>query len=537
MKQLIPIFTTLLIAILSVGVQGETSVDAHSLSIDNGKINFYITNLGGDEAEIHYTLMVAGSIIQEADITIAPHSETFVEKSYAFTPGVHNIRIEVYSNETLIDYEELIHHVLTPYACHNPYGVEGQWRCNCNTREYFVCREGNWRKTSESKDDFCFNCGDQCGPKINAYCAGTPAHTFYGYTCTKGFTDTYRCVAGVLERLYQHYDCRTEWVEVKECALGCRNEKECNPECIEGWVCTPEGNLLYRNSNCTYSDTRICEYGCNNGVCRPPCGVEITVFDYENNLLENEMTQVYVEVTNAGKEANTITLEFFVDGKSAGTYTKKVGRNEIIRKTFYYQTGKEGFRSILVKAETENGCEDMESARVTVNTLKKKEPIRIPSEENKKPTVHTDVAFHPDTISIEKFTSRAIEIEISSETEQTFLITVSGVPKDWVNFDSQIILQENSQKTVYIYLTGKETGTHEVHIRVIATQQGLIFEKTIKLFVAPPEKGPSETSSYADISDVYFAFLIVSLLIVTTSFIVFKGYIKTKPIAIGPKGL
>ncbi len=196
-------------------------------------------------------------------------------------------------------------------ACQNPYGQEGDGRCDYSLRQYLICSAGSW--ICQGQSSYCSNC-NHCGDGM-CNCDETyincPADC--KPNCDEGWLTEYRCYGNYRQRKYQHEDCSIEWKTVETCQYGCENNEckepnicsdpnhpeycyqcdhvgdgicncgetyqtapmDCRPECDDGWLsdyrCHDDWvQRKYQYSDCSidWVNLEYCEYGCENNHCQ-----------------------------------------------------------------------------------------------------------------------------------------------------------------------------------------------------------------------------------------------------------------------------
>ena len=69
--------------------------------------------------------------------------------------------------------------------------------------------------------------GDTCTYPQCSYVNGADIE-IWGYPCTPGYLDEYRCSGNYRQRKFQYADCSTVWINYEYCDYGCSNGR-CNP--------------------------------------------------------------------------------------------------------------------------------------------------------------------------------------------------------------------------------------------------------------------------------------------------------------------
>lgn len=207
------------------------------------------------------------------------------------------------------------------------------------------CTPGN-KKCESNIVKECRKQDDGCTTYYNVeYCSDS------GKTCENGYCTGQRCTIGWKcynsdAKGYQNSDC--SWSNVEYCDGGCSGggcieecENQCTygqrqcygtsgykvciikigdcyqwayndcptgtkcvngncilqPKCTEGWACKDSYNKGYKNPDCTWSNVAYCDYGCENGACKPKkCTPETSCTNpYKQKTLNADCTVGYTD--------------------------------------------------------------------------------------------------------------------------------------------------------------------------------------------------------------------------------------------------
>ncbi|TAL48172.1 hypothetical protein EPN87_01160 [archaeon] len=143
--------------------------------------------------------------------------------------------------------------------------------------------------------------------------------------CTPQFLNTYQCLGGQLQQLYQGANCNTQWMTSQNCVSGCYSPSQSVGYCLGGVVqpqpvgyiqpsgCQAQytGNYFcaddflarkYQESDCSVG-TRIQQYcvnGCLEGNCLPPAGKSSVQLNSVYTAAACDVTAMDFKIKNNG---------------------------------------------------------------------------------------------------------------------------------------------------------------------------------------------------------------------------------------------
>ncbi len=413
----------------------ECGVDVYGLNVVNRNVVANVRNTGNWLELVTYNLSLNNNEALTGSVVVEP-DKTFTFDDYRLGTGNYKIRFTAETDCFSSDYErmEYSYTELTEYTCKNPYGIEGQNMCDHINKRVLVCDDGDWEECDLIYEYNCLMPG----------------------TCRTGYLDSYMCEGDWLQKERQNDDCSREWVNYIKC-----------------------------------------EHGCSSGACRTyeqyledhgRCDIRIASVDYSNNLMEDEEAYITVVIGNTGERRTEVSLKFKLDGKTEGSYSQPLGPGQDFTKRFYY-TPEAGTHSVSLIAD--GGC-DSDNANLVVNALKRVEYThKEPEPDVFRP--ETRVTIVPDSLDIEQYKAKIIEVGIQTSKPQLFELTVSGVPSDWLGYERYHEV-EGFEKA-HIYVSPKALGSYEISVRVEAQGEDYSESSTIDLFVAG---GSAETRAVYD---------------------------------------
>ncbi|MCX6814887.1 MAG: hypothetical protein NTY20_04540 [Candidatus Aenigmarchaeota archaeon] len=146
------------------------------------------------------------------------------------------------------------------------------------------------------------------------------------------------------------------------------------------------------------------------------------------------------------------------------------------------------------------------------------------------PSLPTAVSIYPSSVDTCLCDAKFITINIHNSVEQVFTIQVSGVPGEWVSYQSQTIVKQGDRQ-LYVYAGPKELGTHNIKIRVTAGTERKDYEQDVSIYTAPcPEKPPQDggiTGSLIEAAKSPIFWIV--LIIVVGVVVIFIGATRLKP--------
>jgi hypothetical protein len=349
------------------------------------------------------------------------------------------------------------------------------------------------RKTIQ--ETFYFGSGDDyyVKVKVTSDCGSTDWESVYhqpGGACTARYLDEYKCEGLWRMRKYQNSDCSTLWINVESCPQGC------------------------------YSGS------CSPYPPYPPygqCGVSIQRFDYQANVAGNQAASIWLEARNTGTVTESVTLSLFVDGQLTGSYPATVTPGATSLRLFYYYPVP-GTHQVQVKAETNCGSTDTRTATITASGQVQPAPQPTP--------MQTSVSIYPSSADTSFCESKFITINVHSAKAQVFTIQVTGIPPEWVSYQSQNTLQAGEDRNLYIFAGPKELGLHQMKITVKAESENLVYSQDVSVYTAPCQQTaePQGTGGITGMLEaVQSPWLWVVLIIVAAGIVIFLGTRRLKP--------
>lgn len=489
------------ISTVSVGAQyynGICDISITSLTANNDNINFVIKN-NGDDTQIKYWIYVNNRLINDNVLNIGAGEDFRIHRDYNFRDGSNVIRVDVRSNCGDFDSRTISHSVDFDDRNFCYDGYLNTYRCNGDRLQRMY--QNNFCDTKWVTVQTCsYGCSyNKCN--LNYYDYDPYPNSDRYRVCYSGDVWMYS-YSGT--RLYKYSDCDYG------CSYGyCENTNVFR--CDAKWTCFGD-NKAYITPYCDIKSTTFCPSGCTNGQCNSEigyqinydsrtCGVLIGSFDYKNNLEPGKLADVQVEVVNTGNQRDSISLELFVNGvrKTSLTFSLDSGQRAI--KTLYYTTIS-GNNKINAIARSTCGSSDSISGNVFVYT-DGTDAITVCNNNNVcdagenadncprdcfivDPVV-TSVQIIPTSLDTKQFKAKIIVVDIKSAIDQNFIISVDGVPDEWLTFEDVVdveIIDGSYQDTSYIYVYPLEIGRYNIDVRVHSMDENKDFIKTIDLFVA-----------------------------------------------------
>ena len=316
---ILAVIALVLLAVSSLAQSAECELDVYGAEVEGNVISGYVKNTGIAPQAVSYTVNVNGGTVSEGGVTLDPDEEYRVEHYHSFLPGSHYVKLEASSECGAHDYDSETHLVLESYSCTNPYGLEGENRCDYSSQRYLVCQDGCWLTLAQNTADYCFNCGTGiCGDGI-VNCGETVQSCPEDYTCERGYLDNYKCDGDWLQREYQYEDCSTKW-----------------------------------------KDYERCRYGCSSGECESrdkECRLRMD-YDYESYVNEDsDIVYVFtIEVRNTGESRELVELDVYLDGEHEEEFSFELKEDGYREETVYlYDLEDSEEYGIELRAEAECG--------------------------------------------------------------------------------------------------------------------------------------------------------------------------------------
>jgi hypothetical protein len=313
--------------------------------------------------------------------------------------------------------------------------------------------DGEWDSIEES---FSFYLSDSlvkvratadCGASDTEYAR---SDGYYDGMCQNKYLNEYRCSGSWLQRKYQYTDCSTIWVNSEYCSSGC-----------SGSSCIGTGQ----------------------------CGVSIQRFEYQTSIVAGNAAYVTLEARNTVSSSETITLSLWVDGQLKDSFSSTVSQGMNLMRTFYYYPTA-GTHQILAKAETNCGSSDTRTAAVSVMQSGQPSPYPYPTPTpTPTPSLPTAVSIYPSSLETSLCSAAFVTIDIHNSVEQVYTIQVSGVPSDWVSYQSQNIVKAGDRQ-LFVYVEPKEVGTHSISVTVTAGTERKTYQQDVSIYTAAPAAQP-----------------------------------------------
>ncbi|MBL7206535.1 MAG: hypothetical protein ISS36_02970 [Candidatus Aenigmarchaeota archaeon] len=481
MRKTFAVFTLIVLTILlSPGVLADhvgCEIDVYGLTVWDSEISANIKNTGTHDGQIiDYTIYVDDVEVGSGNITLDSGEVKRVSMEYPFSRERYDVGIAVESSCGAWDSEVMIHYILEGYSCKNPLGREGETRCDSSTQSFLQCLGGRWESIAKGDGDYCYLC-DACGDGVRN-CGETPDNC--PVDCRKspdckifkGFLMNYRCEGNILQREFQDGCGSTNWVSIKECENGC------------------EAGLCLSGRDADDEDDEDDER----------CGIDIKRVDYDTYVTKGEDNRIVVTLENMVSEREDVDVYFYVDGKKEDIRSFSLDGKSGTVLTFIYSLSAEGLHNLKISAIASRGmCSEGD---FTTLNIKSRKPVEFPTEildvinftmpdpepePKPKPWAkETAVMIYPSEIDSNMYDGDVMRIEITSKIPQKFYIRMSGVPNGWIDYPTEVNVDET--KTVYAYVKSREYGKYTIHVNVIAYKEAKSFESYIPLFVLKAEE-------------------------------------------------
>jgi hypothetical protein len=125
--------------------------------------------------------------------------------------------------------------------------------------------------------------------------------------------------------------------------------------------------------------------------------------------------------------------------------------------------------------------------------------------------------------------SKFITINIHSSKDQVFTIQASGIPSQWLSYQSQTIVKEGDRQ-LFIYVGPKEPGTWTLSIKVRAEGDSKEYTQDVSVFTSGACGGQQQTSDwitgYVSAAGPWTWFL---LIIVAFGIVVVVAFMRLRP--------
>jgi hypothetical protein len=142
------------------------------------------------------------------------------------------------------------------------------------------------------------------------------------------------------------------------------------------------------------------------------------------------------------------------------------------------------------------------------------------------------VSIYPSSVDSSLCESRFITIDIHNSVEQVYTIQVTGIPGEWVSYQSQNIV-EKGDRQLFVYAGPKELGTHNIQITVTAGTENKKFVQDVSIYTAPcPQQatgagGGGITGSLIEAAQNPLFWVV--LIIIAGAIVIFMGATRLKP--------
>ena len=142
------------------------------------------------------------------------------------------------------------------------------------------------------------------------------------------------------------------------------------------------------------------------------------------------------------------------------------------------------------------------------------------------------MSIYPSSTDASFCESKFITIDIHSSREQVFTIAVSGVPSEWVSYQSQNIVEQGDRQ-LYVYVGPKEVGNHKVRVDVRAVGENLAYSQEVSIYTAPCQAQPvadgglSITGSLIEATQNPLFWIL--LIVLAAGIIILIGFVKLRP--------
>lgn len=210
------------------------------------------------------------------------------------------------------------------------------------------------------------------------------------------------------------------------------------------------------------------------------CGLEISSFTYSNHILEGSRGEAIVNVKNTGIDEERFYIRFYLDGEETGFRKVDVDSGDSIERIFsYYPSG--GDHTLEIEVETNCGLQAAREAHINVYPKVQMSWAETNPAQEK---LETQVTVSPKSLDIPMYQAKAVSLRLESSRPQTFTVSVSGVPEEWLSYHLETDVDR--RETSYIYITPREMGTYTLEIAVEALDEGLDFQEEVELYVAEP---------------------------------------------------
>jgi hypothetical protein len=327
--------------------------------------------------------------------------------------------------------------------------------------------EGDSEKIRFEYDDFEEDETYKIRVRAEADCGDTDEETvtvIIGDECNPEYLDVYRCSGNWVQRMYRDYECDIVWKNWEYCSKGCSGGR-----CIG--VPVPSAD----------------------------CSLSIEDFKYSRTVASGGTGFMSASIKNTGRFTEEFRMEFYLDGTYLGRKVFTLSPGSAVTRTWNFRVFDDGKHTVRVSVSSECGASS--SREGTINAA-----VPVPSACNynqvcelgeswqtcpydcPKPgpePAPTEVEIRPASIDVNLYKSKVVSINIHSYVKQDFTISVEGVPQSWLNYKDTVNVE--GDRTSYVFINPKETGSYTLAVKVVAVTEGLTFTKGVDLFVAQAE--------------------------------------------------
>jgi len=304
-------------------------------------------------------------------------------------------------------------------------------------------------------------------------------------------------------RVRAEADCGDTDEETETIIIG----EDCNPGYLNIYKCY--GNWLqkrYRTSDCdlVWKNWQYCSQGCSGGQCigvpgpgpSPGCSLSLENMEYSQTVAPGETGFVKATVRNTGSYTEDFRVEFHLDGTYLGRKVFTLGPGSAVTRTWNFVVFEKGKHTIGVSVSSDCGAsgsrEGVINAAAPVTTACNYNgvcelgeswqncPYDCP-EPGPEPGP-TDVEIQPSSMDVNLYKSKVVSINIHSHVKQDFTISIDGVPQDWLDYKQTMNVE--GDRTSYIFINPKETGSYTLAVKVVAAAEELTFTKDVDVFIA-----------------------------------------------------
>lgn len=433
---------------------GACRVDATGLAVSGDTIRVQVRNNGQLSTQVNATLAAKGVALQSLLLSLGPGETRNVTAGYSFPIGTTRVTIDLNALCGSTDRETLDHVIFEGYACTNPTADAGANRCDYINREYLECSGSTWVVRARNETQYCYNCGPKicgdgacnCGEDTSICPRDCPAPRI-------GYTGETRCLdREILEKEYRHPNGTVVWLEAETCTYGCFSGE------------------------------------CKNATqgTEPGCHLSLERFEYQNPVTPGQLARATLAARNTGSQLTRVNLTLLVNGAQAGFWTDLLVSGATLSKDFFYAPPASSF-SIQARTASNCGASATRSASISTTTGGGGgtiQPLPLPPiDTGPGPIERTEVSFFPSTLDIPAFKTKVIAVRLRSKQPQPFSIAVSGVPEQWLSYESRVTV--NREETVYVFVTPTEPGNHTIQLSATAEQEQLRFPAEAQLYASP----------------------------------------------------